>query len=437
MLMRGVGVHHAGVLPKHKEIVETLFLRKLVPIVICTETLAAGINLPARSVVLSTLLKGKRGEKKLVPPSSAHQMFGRAGRPQFDKQGYVYAVAHEDDVKILKWRTKYDQIDPRSKDPSIMRARKALERKKPTRRKTEQYWSAGQFGQLIEAGPAKLRSPSMIGYSVLIYLLTKTGTIEPARAFLSRRFNTAERIEMFQQQLDYMIENLAGLGYVNRAEDGDHVTVNDSIHRLLAFRGIDPMYGAFLIDQLARSSFEEKVIALESVLPVPPAIGRKVRLPDLEPGPLQTDVLAPLMIQMGVVIARPENPEPVDPWSTEEKDDYPPTFPEMLKIAFEAQLAAPEPVFVQPKWVAGGVFDAQCEFFKYVRASDLIKQEGLILRHLLRLVILAGEFFGQTQDPDYQRIAEQATRACHQVDPRYTDHFLQQAEQVNQLQEAR
>jgi superfamily II RNA helicase len=111
MLLRGVGVHHAGVLPMHKEIVEDLFHRKLVPFVVCTETLAAGINLPARSVVFSTLLKGKRGEKKLVPASTAHQIFGRAGRPQFDTQGHVFAVAHDDDVKIFKWRKRYEQID--------------------------------------------------------------------------------------------------------------------------------------------------------------------------------------------------------------------------------------------------------------------------------------------------------------------------------------
>ena len=146
MLIRGVGVHHAGVLPKHKEVVEELFNRKLVPFVICTETLAAGINLPARCVVLSTLLKGKRGEKKLVPSSIAHQIFGRAGRPQFDKQGYVFVLAHEDDARLVKWKRKYEQLGD-SKDPGILRIKKELERKKPTRRTTEKYWSEGQFKQ--------------------------------------------------------------------------------------------------------------------------------------------------------------------------------------------------------------------------------------------------------------------------------------------------
>src|SRR5262245_46756530 len=100
MLHRGVGVHHAGMLPKYRRVIEDLFNRKLLAVVICTETLASGINLPARSVVLNSLVKGPFGKEKLVDASTAHQIFGRAGRPQYDDQGYSFALAHEDDVKI-------------------------------------------------------------------------------------------------------------------------------------------------------------------------------------------------------------------------------------------------------------------------------------------------------------------------------------------------
>ncbi len=438
MLLRGVGVHHAGVLPKHKEIVEELFARKLIPYVVCTETLAAGINLPARSVVLVTLLKGKHGEKKLIAPSSAHQMFGRAGRPQFDKRGYVFAVAHDDDVKINKWRKKYEQIDPRSKDPGIMRMRKELERKRPTRRKTEQYWSEAQFKQLIAAGPAKLASRAMIPYQVLIFLLTRSGTLREVREFLARRFNTPQRIARFQQQLEYMIDNMAALGYLQRLDD-DQVRLEASIDRLLHFRSIDPLYGAFLAEQLNYASFEEKVQVLDSVLEVPPVIARRVPLPELPKGPLQEQVIEPLMIQMGVVIAAPEKTEPeygphsLQAYYDDEPEERPPTFPEMLKIAFDARLAAPEPIVVQPKWIAGGAFERECDFFKFARSANLIKQEGIILRHLLRLVILADEFFALTEDPDYQLLGQKATQTCRRVDPRYTDRFLADAESMHKV----
>ncbi len=441
MLIRGVGVHHAGVLPKYKELVERLFLKKLIPFVVCTETLAAGINLPARSVVLSTLLHGKPREKKLVAPSSAHQMFGRAGRPQFDKMGYVFALAHEDDVRIVKWKKKYDQIDPKSKDPGILRAKKDLERKRPSRRTTEQYWVEGQFQTLIKAGPAKLFSRSMIPYSVLIFLLTKRGTLHEVKRFLSKRFNTAEYLTKFQGQLEHMLDNLARLGYLTRAEDGDHVTLNDTIYDLLAYRSIDPLYGEFLRGLLVHADFDEKLQALDSVLLVPPAIGRSVRLHDKPPGPLQNNVLQPMLVQMGVAITHadggvvlPKNEDEGEDYWEEEEEQRPLSLPEMLKALFDARLATPEDIAVQPKWAAGGLFEVEGDFYKFIRSRDLAKNEGLILRHLLRLAILSGEFLLRSDgDPDYERIGELATQVCRGVDPRYTDRFLEADAEARKL----
>ncbi|MFN9713695.1 MAG: DEAD/DEAH box helicase, partial [Planctomycetota bacterium] len=84
ILIRGVGIHHAGILPKYRRIVEQLFQEKLLSICVCTETLSAGINLPARSVILPRLVNGPYGKQKVIEPSTAQQSFGRAGRPQFD-----------------------------------------------------------------------------------------------------------------------------------------------------------------------------------------------------------------------------------------------------------------------------------------------------------------------------------------------------------------
>lgn len=446
MLIRGVGVHHAGVLPRHKLVVEELFEERLVPLVCCTETLAAGINLPARSVVLTSLLKGKPGERKPIPASSAHQMFGRAGRPQFDTQGHVFAIAHDDDVKINKWRKKYEQIDPNSKDPGIMRKRKELERKKPSRRKTAEYWGEGQFKTMIEAGPAKLYSRGMIPYSVLIFLLTKLEALHEVREFLDKRFAGEGLIEKFHKQVDFMLDNLQALGYLARSEDGDHVTLDESIFGLLNYRSVDPLFAEYLVGQLNYASFEEKVLALDGALEMPWSLMRKIRVPDgLEKGPLQEEVLEPLMRSMGVKLKEDFQREQaereeegrrwVESWERElpEEREFPPEFVDMLKIAFEAKLEAPEPVFVQAKWVAGDALARDCEFFQTVKALDLVKQEGLVLRHMLRLVILAGEFLTRTEDPDYERIAELTTKTCERVDKQYTEKFLKEAANMREV----
>src|SRR5262249_54866536 len=153
MLRRGVGVHHAGMLGKYRRVVEELFTKKLLTVCVCTETLAAGINLPARSVVLSSLVKGPGGKEKLIDSSTAHQIFGRAGRPQYDDHGYVFSLAHEDDVRLLRWQEKYDQIPEDTKDPNLIKAKKQLKKKKPTRSDKTVYWSEGQFKQLQAAPP--------------------------------------------------------------------------------------------------------------------------------------------------------------------------------------------------------------------------------------------------------------------------------------------
>ena len=91
-LLRGIAAHHAGVLPAWKELIEELFQQGLVKVVFATETLAAGINMPARSTVIAALSKRtERGHRTLMG-SEFLQMAGRAGRRGLDSQGYVVTV---------------------------------------------------------------------------------------------------------------------------------------------------------------------------------------------------------------------------------------------------------------------------------------------------------------------------------------------------------
>lgn len=91
-LLRGIAAHHAGVLPAWKELIEELFQQGLIKVVFATETLAAGINMPARTTVISALSKRtERGHRPLMG-SEFLQMAGRAGRRGLDTQGYVVTV---------------------------------------------------------------------------------------------------------------------------------------------------------------------------------------------------------------------------------------------------------------------------------------------------------------------------------------------------------
>ena len=91
-IVRGIASHHAGLLPAWKAFVEELFQQGLVKVVFATETLAAGINMPARTTVISTLSKRTDAGHRLLNGSEFLQMSGRAGRRGMDKVGYVLTV---------------------------------------------------------------------------------------------------------------------------------------------------------------------------------------------------------------------------------------------------------------------------------------------------------------------------------------------------------
>lgn len=98
-LQRGVAAHHAGMLPTFKEIVEDLFQRKLLKVVFATETLALGVNMPARSVVLEKLEKFNGEARVPITPGEYTQLTGRAGRRGIDVEGH----------SVIQW---VDGLDP-------------------------------------------------------------------------------------------------------------------------------------------------------------------------------------------------------------------------------------------------------------------------------------------------------------------------------------
>jgi superfamily II DNA/RNA helicase len=499
ILQRGIGVHHAGVLPKYRRVVEELFQKKLLSVCVCTETLAAGINLPARSIVLPTILKGKPGEMKVIDASSAHQIFGRAGRPQFDKQGYVFALAHEDDVKILRAKAKLDQIPETTKDPGLLRMRKELKRKMPIRRSTEQYWTEPQWQKLLTSPPLKLSSRGPIPWRLLAYMLDASPEVEPIRRLVGKRLMDSGHLVGAQKQLDSMLMTLWAAGYVKlepepQAEGiglgaaeglglgvraGEEETAKpsrildlrtgvrapspsptiqpssykplfahptESLPKLLRLRGINPLYGVYLVNQLGIASREERIQAFESVLEMPGSVAKHVRVPkyeDMPPGPLATTRLDIELLQMGLATpeqlgAKPAQNEEDEPRAREmfEEKVWPLTLGEKLRLLFDATFPNVHSLFTTSVWSAGEVLEFGGHFNKYITSRGLQKQEGVIFRHLLRLLLLVKEF-QQFTPPDcladewlaeLRDISDRLADCCRRVDPTSTDKLLEEAE---------
>lgn len=502
ILMRGVGVHHAGLLPCYRRIVEDLFQHKLLSVCVCTETLSAGINLPARSVVMPSLLKGPPGKQKVIDASSAHQIFGRAGRPQFDKQGYVYALPHEDDVRILRWKEKYDQIPEDTKDPGLMRAKKALKKKMPTRSPNRQYWNEAQFDKLRGAPPRDLSSQAPLPWRMLAYMLQLSPDVEHVRQLVRKRLMDPKRLDLAERHLHHMLRTLHTAGVLRlepeppppipveatnsagssaetppaaakpsafaqamlAALKAQHAATGTGpipvdlgppadagaleyrplfahptprMADFFIFRSVNPLYALFLIDKFALADDNERLQALESVLELPRSLLRSVRVPNpdrMPPGPLAREYLDTEVVRRGLIPAGDLYP-PWDPDIPFEERKYPPALGEKLRILFESEYPNVHGVFVQPVWAAGDFLEFDCNFDNYISGRQLAKQEGLIFRHLLRLILLLGEF-AQVAPPgldplvwraQLRELADRITAGCRAVDPTSTESMLAHA----------
>ena len=514
LLLRGVGVHHAGLLPKFRRVVETLFQEKLLSVTVCTETLAAGINLPARSVVLPTLLKGPPDRKKVIEPSAAHQMFGRAGRPQFDSEGFVYALAHEDDVKYLRWKEKYDQIPEDTKDPGLLKARKALKKKMPKRRETQQYWTEAQFEKLTNAPPSKLVSRGGFPWRLLAYMLQVSSDVAPLREFVRKRLLPESKIDPAIKELHRMLMTLHKAGYValeprpplesksiseadeTHGPSSPDVTASESsnagqqslpklmlgqsreptpkapseekakttaevnnkyeptvaqpeeaIARLLKIRSVNPLYGLFLLNHLGIADFNERLQLFESVLELPNSLGRSIRVPnreDLPAGPLATQRIDHELLQSGLASAEElgmkvgsgeKEAESDSGYRWDDERVYELKLADKMRRLFDYEFPGVVPLRTNSVWVAGELLEWGGDFEKYISSKRLHKQEGMIFRHLLRLILLLEEFAVLTpaevsaeewQD-DLYGLADRLTEICQRVDPMCTDEVLSAA----------
>jgi hypothetical protein len=165
LLAHGIGIHHAGILPRYKQLVEELALERLIKFVVSTETIAAGINLPAKVVVFPSLRKFIKKEPRLTTPAEYHQMAGRAGRPQFDDKGLAITLAPEDVVselkKELKNAAKKGGIGTGIDEAKLKKTLYARLRSE-MQRKGDIIWTPEVHADLVKGEPAELRSRTKI-----------------------------------------------------------------------------------------------------------------------------------------------------------------------------------------------------------------------------------------------------------------------------------
>lgn len=157
LISSGVGLHHAGMLPRYRLLVEKLAQQGLLPVICGTDTLGVGINVPIHTVLLTGLTKFDGRKQRRLRSREFHQIAGRAGRSGFDTEGVVIAEAPEFEIENHKAELKA------MGDPKKM---KRLKKKKPPEGFVT--WNEATFTRLIESEPEILKPRLRITHSVVL-----------------------------------------------------------------------------------------------------------------------------------------------------------------------------------------------------------------------------------------------------------------------------
>ncbi|MCU1411103.1 MAG: hypothetical protein JWR04_1810 [Rhodoglobus sp.] len=313
LIRAGIGVHHAGMLPKYRRLVEQLAQRGLLRVICGTDTLGVGINVPIRTVLLTALTKYDGTRMRQLSAREFHQIAGRAGRAGYDTAGTVVAQAPEHEAENARLVAKAGD--------DIKKIRKIVRKKAP-----EGFVSWGQpsFERLINAEPELLTSHMQVSHSMILNVIARGGD-----AFTNMRDLIFESHETWHGKLALARQALAIYRTLRAADVVEQVTVP-----------IMAMYDGELVETL-----DERIDIRLTV--------------DLQPNFALNQPLSPFALAVF---------ELLDPES--------PTYPLDMISILESTLDDPRPVLQQQQFMARGeaVAAMKAEGIEYDQRMELLEQ---------------------------------------------------------------
>jgi len=209
LVRHGIGVHHAGMLPKYRRLVEQLAQSGLLKVICGTDTLGVGINVPIRTVVFAALSKYDGIRTRLLNAREFHQIAGRAGRPGYDTVGAVVVQAPDHEVENLKQFAKVAN-DPKKR-------RKLLRRRVP---EGMVPWGESTMNRLVNGAPEPLASNMRVSTAMILDVVDR-----PGDPFAAMRRLLTENHEPRKRQLQLVREavgiarSLLQAGVVERLDE--------------------------------------------------------------------------------------------------------------------------------------------------------------------------------------------------------------------------
>ena len=367
-VLGGVGVHHAGLLPKYRLLVEKLAQQGLLKIICGTDTLGVGVNVPIRSVLFTQLCKYDGNETRILTNREFAQIAGRAGRKGYDDIGHVWVQAPSHVVENLRADEKA-AADPKKR-------KKAVKKKPPERGYA--HWTEDTFTKLVNGQPEPLTSSFRVNHQMVLSVLDRPGDgCGALKGLLQDNHETRKRQRNHIKRTISIYRSLLEADLLERLdqpdEEGRRIRVNFDLQDEFALHQPLSLWAIEAIDQLDPDDDGYALSALttiESVLESPGVIIAA------QVDKAKTELLADLKSRGVEYEERMERLAEVEPPKPEA---------ERLYASFDAFRGHHPWVAgdnVRPKAIVRDLLEQAMGFKEFVNHYGLKRSEGVVLRYL-------------------------------------------------------
>ncbi len=367
LVKHGIGVHHAGMLPKYRRLVEQLAQAGLLKVICGTDTLGVGINVPIRTVVFTGLSKYDGRRQRMLKAREFHQIAGRAGRAGFDTAGTVVVQAPEHVVE------NHRLVQKAGDDPKKL---KRVQRKKAP--EGQVTWTEEMFERLVAAEPETLVSRMRVSHSMLLNVIARPGNPGEAMRRLLRDNHEDARSQLrLMRMAAAQHRALLAAGVVELvdppAEDGRRVRLVEglqldfalnqplSAYALAVFDTLDPEAPTYALDVV--SVVEATLEDPRQVLGAQEHRARGEAIGEMKAEGIEYDERMELLEEITW-------PKPLQELLEHTYDIYRRRHPWVGEDA------------LSPKSVVRDMYERAMTFGEYVAFYGLTRSEGLVLRYL-------------------------------------------------------
>ncbi len=367
LVRHGIGVHHAGMLPRYRRLVEQLAQAGLLKVICGTDTLGVGINVPIRTVMITALSKYDGIRQRHLRAREFHQVAGRAGRAGYDTAGTVVVQAPDHEVDNLKALAKAGD-DPKK--------RRKVQRKAPPEGFVT--WSEKTFDRLVASDPEPLRSQLVVSHSMLLNVIARPGDpfVAMRSLLLDNHEPRAHQVRHVKEAIAAYRSLLAG-GVVERLDepDGTGRTVRLTVDLPANFALNQPL-STFALAAIELLDVESETYALDVVSVVESTLDDPRHVLKAQEFRARGEAVAAM---------KAEGIEYEERMELLQEVTHPKPLAELLDAAYETYAQGHPWVAdhqLSPKSVVRSMWEQAMTFGELVSSLGLQRTEGMLLRYL-------------------------------------------------------